>query len=563
MTTPLRTFGPLQPTHAGWTSAAIDIARPAVDLAVRGPDALPVTMSNHSHHENWFELLTRPLWGLAAAKDDVPADLWTALATTLARAVDPADAWYVGDPSEGGQRQVEAAAVGWGLALAPERLWEPLGSKAKDALAAWLSAAYLGPVADNNWHYFPVFAGHGLARVGVEHDAAVAAAHLDRIGELLLDKDGTFEDGPGGRVDYYNPFAFHTYALLHYKLGGDDRFAAAAAEFARRFGSWFAADGASVPYGRSLGYRFAHSSLWGALVAADVEAVPWAEAAGYARRNLAWWWDKPILDPEGRLTVGYGYPNDAVVEQYLTTGSPWWAMKAFTGLLAGAEHPFWTAEAKAPAAGLHKAPRAVHVRDHGGHVTRLNGQAWQPWSRGGQASYGKLAYSSVAAFSHLAEGPGLESAVPDGALMLSEDGRHWRGREDSDEGAIDANGVLTVNWQPWEDVTITTSLEAALDGWHARVHVIETGRTLHTGEGGWCVPLEGHIAEAEDGKAVATSQGLRSEIIDGDSGRIAEVITPMAGTHLYWPSTALPVLRGVLEPGKHVLKSLIYIGSEV
>ncbi|WP_345960941.1 DUF2264 domain-containing protein, partial [Glycomyces tenuis] len=119
--------------------------------------------------------------------------------------------------------------------------------------------------------------------------------------------------------------------------------------------------------------------MWGALAAANVEAVSWGEAAGFARRHLAWWWDKPILDPEGRLTVGYAYPNDAVVEQYLTAGSPWWAMKLFTGLLAGADHPFWTAEPTVPEPGVepHKAARAVHIRDRSGHVTRLNGQAWR------------------------------------------------------------------------------------------------------------------------------------------------------------------------------------------
>jgi hypothetical protein len=204
----------------------------------------------------------------------------------------------------------------------------------------------------------------------------------------------------------------------------------------------------------------------------------------------------------------------------------------------------------------------VHVRDRAGHVTRLNGQAWHPWARNGQAAYGKFAYSSLAAFSHATPGPGLEAAVPDGALFLSEDGRHWRGREDSDEGSIDESGVLTVNWQPWDDVSITTSLEAAVDGWHARVHVIETGRLLYTGEGGWCVPLPGHVAQVGEAKALVTSQGLRSEIIDSGTGREADVIHPMPGTHLYWPATVLPVLRGVLEPGRYVLKSLIYIGTE-
>ncbi|GAB3648101.1 DUF2264 domain-containing protein [Glycomyces tarimensis] len=561
MTSPLRVFGPLQQTYSGWQSAALAIGGPAVALAARGPEMMPVTMSNHSHAENWFELLTRPLWGLAPAKAAVPGDLWAQLAEALARALDPDDEWYIGDIRDGNQRRVEAAAVGWGLANAPEHLWEPLAPRAKDHVAAWLSQAYTTGVIDNNWHYFPVFAGHGLDRIGVQRDRSIAEAHLERIGEFRLD-DAVFEDGVGGRVDYYNPFAFHTYALLHYKLGGDDRFVADAAAFARRFRSWFAADGAAVPYGRSLGYRFAQGSLWGALAAADIEAVPWGEAAGFARRHLDWWWDKPILDPEGRLTVGYAYPNDALVEQYLSAGSPWWAMKIFTGLLAESTHPFWTEEAAEPGPVIepHQAARAVHIRDTGGNVTRLNGQAANRLFRGGQETYAKLAYSTLAGFSHTAPGLDLESAVPDGALLLSDDGHRWRGREDFADGMIDENGVLTVDWQPWDDVAVTTSLEGTMDGWHARVHVVQTDRTLHTGEGGWCVPRPGHTAERGEGRVAVSGGGIRSEIIDSDGGRVAEVISPREGTHLYWPMTVLPVLRGVLQPGHHVLKSLIYVG---
>ncbi|WP_177154737.1 DUF2264 domain-containing protein [Glycomyces harbinensis] len=563
MTSPLRAFGPLEPDRDGWEAAAVALSRPAVDLASQGPEEMPVTMSNHSHAENWFELLTRPLWGLTGVTGPAADDLWPVLARTLARALDPTDAWYVGDVTHASQRCVEAAAVGHALATVPEQLWEPLAPKDKDHVAAWLSRAYATGVVDNNWHYFPVFAGHGLDRVGVARDPAAAAAHLDRIGELLLG-EGAFADGPTGRVDYYNPFAFHTYALLHYRHSGDDRYVEHAASFARRFGSWFAADGAGVPYGRSLGYRFAQSSLWGALAAADVEAVPWAEAAGHARRHLAWWWDKPILDPAHRLTVGYLYPNDGAVEQYLTAGSPWWANKAFLGLAAPADHPFWTAEAAVPGPLVepHPAARAVHVRDRQGHVTRLNGQARHPKMRGGRDAYAKFAYSSVAGFSRAVDGLGLECFAPDGTLALSEDGLHWRGREDPEHGRVAEDGTVTVTWRPWADVTVTTTLSGTVDGRHVRVHEIETGRTLHTGEGGWCVP-HGGVDEAADGSAAAVSRGLRSTIADKGGSRTAEVIAPMPGTHLYWPMTVLPVLTGVLEPGRHRLESEIYIGRDV
>ena len=557
----MRAFGPLDQTRAGWQAAAVAISRPAVELAARGPDEMPVTMSNHSHEENWFELLTRPLWGLAPAAAAVPDDLWAALAETLARALDPGDPWYVGDVGARNQRCVESAAVGWGLATAPEHLWEPLSPKAKDNVAAWLSQAYATEVIDSNWRFFPVLAGHGLDGIGAPRDRSIADAHLKRLGEFYLG-DGVFEDGPGNRVDYYNPFAFHTYGLLHYRTSGDDRFVEPAAAFAKRFRSWFGADGAAVPYGRSLGYRFAQGSLWGALAAADVQAVPWAEAAGFSRRHLEWWWDKPILSPERRLTVGYGYPNDALVEQYLTAGSPWWAAKIFTGLLAGADHPFWTAEAAVPGPVIeaHPQARAVHVRDTGGHVTRLNGQAWRAMMRGGKDTYGRLAYSTLAGFSHSVDGPGLEAAAPDGALVFSEDGRHWRGREDSDDGAIGEDGVLTVVWRPWEDVTVTTALEAGTDGWHTRTHVIDTERTLHTGEGGWCVPRQDCETAVAADRIAIVAQGVRSEIIDDGGNRAARLIDPMPGTHLYWPATTLPVLTGVIASGRHVYRARIFAG---
>jgi len=561
VTTPLRAFGPLDQTRAGWQRAALAIGRPGLDLAVQGPDAMPVTMSNHTHNENWFEQLMRPLWGLAAAADAVPDDLWDAVTATIARAVDPGDDWYAGDFHDGAQRCVEAAALGWALATVPERLWEPLAPKAKDHTIAWLAQAYTTGVVDNNWHYFPVLVGHGLDAIGADRDPSIAQAHLDRIAEFDLG-GGVFKDGPQGRVDYYNPFAFHTYALLHYRLGGDDRFVAPAAEFARGFRSWFAADGAAVPYGRSMGYRFAQGSLWGALAAADVEAVPWGEAAGFSRRLLEWWWDKPILTPDHRLSVGYGYPNDALVEQYLTAGSPWWASKIFTGLLAPTDHPFWTAEPTElePEIVPLPASKAVHIRDYDGDVMRLNGQDWREKMRGGKDTYARLAYSSLAGFSRSVDGPGLEAAAPDGALMLSDDGVHWRGREDSVESRVGEQG-LAVTWRPWEDVTVVSEVEAFRTGWQTRTHTIETARRLHTGEGAWCVPRDGAETTAGEMAAVATSRGIRSLALPED-GRERSVIYPVPGTHMYWPATVLPVLIGVLEPGLHVLKARFHVGRQ-
>jgi hypothetical protein len=576
MPSPLQLHGPLPPGRAGWESAVRELAAPATRTAALGPSRTPVTISNHDPLANWFELVTRPLWGLAplaAGGGAAPAG-WAELRAALSAAVDPAHRWYVGKPGAVDQKLVEAAALGYALAVAPEQLWEPLTGAQQDHLARWLSAAYHCEVADTNWHFFPVFVGLGLDRVGVPRDRPVAAAHLAAIAGFARE-GGWYEDGPGGRVDYYNPFAFHWYGLQFAALAGDDRFVPAATAFAEQFASWFAADGAAVPYGRSLAYRFAQGAFWGALAAADLPALGWDRARGLAQRHLEWWWRQPVLDAGGGLTLGYRYPNDALVEQYITAGSPYWGLKFFAPLAAGADHPFWTAAPAAPPRGrvevrAQPGARAVLARDEDGDVVRLNGQAWHPWARNGQATYGKFAYGTLAGFAVPTPGPGVECACPDGALLLSEDGRHWRGREDSGEGTVGGDTV-EVDWAPWPDVRVRTVLVAA-PPWHLRVHHVVTGRPLRAVEGGWCVPwgpagrgmVGGEVQRADaagshESAGWASGEGIHSLLVALSHRRTPEVIEPMPGTHLLWPRTLLPVLHDTLPPGEHRLACAVRV----
>jgi hypothetical protein len=556
MPSPLQLHGPLPSGRAGWESAVRVLADPATQGAALGPGRTPVMMSNHDPLANWFELVARPLWGLAplAAGGGAAPAAWARLRAALAAAVDPGHRWYIREPYAVDQRLVEAAAVGYALAVAPEQLWEPLTGSQRDHLVRWLSTAYHGEVADSNWHFFPVFVGIGLDRVGVRRDRAVETAHLAAIAGFA-GKGNWYGDGPGGRVDYYNPFAFHWYGLQYAVLTGDDRFVAAATGFAEQFARWFAADGSAVPYGRSLAYRFAQGAFWGALATAGVPALGWAEVRGLAQRHLEWWWRQPVLDEGGGLSVGYRYPNHALVEQYITAGSPYWALKFFAPLAVATDHPFWTEAPAPPPRGIEVSPqpgaRAVLARDEDGDVVRLNAQAGYRWARNGQATYGKLTYSSLAGFSVPTPGPGPEYASPDGELLLSEEDDQLRGREPSADGVVDGDTVELL-WNPWPDVRVRTVLVAA-PPWHLRLHHIVTGRTLHAVEGGWCVPWWPDGFGTTGDAAWAGGEGVHSVLVDLSGTRTPEVIAPMPGTHVLWPRTRLPVLRSVLAPGEHRL----------
>lgn len=356
----LQLHGPAPATREQWGDALIAVVAPATGTAARGPQWQPVYPTNHDPGATWFELVARPLWGLgayAAGGFAGAKQQWDELRAALTNAVDPGHPWYIGQPLGTDQRLVESAAVGFALAVAPHEMWEPLTGRQRENLRAWLQAAAAATPCDNNWCFFPVLAATGLRSVGIAVDEDRVTGHLDRIEDFELE-DGWYADGPGamgrkGSRDYYVPFGFHFYGLLLASLNAvtDARaqlYRKRANKFAVQFRHWFAADGAAVPFGRSLGYRFAQGSFWSMLAAADQPALDWATVRGLAERNLGWWWRQPMAAQDGGLTVGYAYPNAGVVEQYLAGGSPYWATKFFAALAAPADHPFWTSEPAEP-----------------------------------------------------------------------------------------------------------------------------------------------------------------------------------------------------------------------
>ena len=157
-----------------------------------------------------------------------------------------------------------------------------------------------------------------------------------------------------------------------------------------------------MPFGRSLTYRFAIASFWGALAWADVETdLSWGSIRGLSLRHLRWWADKPISDRDGVLSVGFAYDNRVLSESYNSPASPYWCMKAFTSLAAPADHPFWTSPEESLA-------RSTPPDDGPGRrvgsslatTTRRSRSIGRPapdldHPEQGAAKYRKLAYSSA------------------------------------------------------------------------------------------------------------------------------------------------------------------------
>lgn len=540
---------------------------------------------NIAHHDDTaadLEGYARPLWGLAplaaGGGDFAHWDTWV---RGLAAGTDPGHPEYWGAPEGIDQRTVESAALGFALALAPDRLWDPLSGAQKDRAGAWLSRFLDARTPDNNWNFFPVMVSLGLDRVGYAHDRDARHARLDRLESYAL-ADGWYCDGPTEQRDYYIPWAMHFYGLIYAALAGEQdrartaRFRQRAGEFALGFRHWFAADGSAVPYGRSLTYRFAQGSFWGALAYADLDVLPAGEVKGLLMRHLRWWRDRSAAtSPGGLLSIGYGYPQPAVAEQYNGPASPYWAMKAFLPLALPAAHPLWTAQEQPLPADLPdtlvQPPAGAVLLRSGGDVTLLSGRQHNPWARGGSAKYAKFAYSTRFGFSLPAGELGLVHGAYDSVLAVSDDAGdepvHFRVREACEdpaageaEGAGD-DGTVRSTWRPWPDVEITTWLTAAAP-WHLRTHRIRTGRALHTAEGGFAVDRDGGTTAREEaaGRAMATgAAGDLSALVDLDphSPREGRVIEVLPGTNVLARRTALPTLLTRLDPGEHWLRCAV------
>ncbi len=520
-----------------------------------------------------LEGFARPLWAVASlAPNGDGFDHWDLYRRGLASGVDPDHPDYWGTFGDGDQRMVEQGTIGYALAVAGNELWDPLDERTREQLVDWLHLINRHEPFGNNWQFFRVMVNLGLQRVGAEADAAATERSLQQLDEMY-DGDGWYHDGALAAYDLYIACAFHFYGLLYASMADDDwaaRYRERASAFASDWAAWFDDRGDVVPFGRSLTYRFVAGSFWSALAVADVEALPWGEVKGLLHRHLRRWADRPIFGNDGVLTVGYGYENGAVGEEYISAGSPYWAMKPFVALAAPADHAIWSAEEQ-PNPGDHgvssQAVPALSMMRTCSHVVALSVRHSGGFFVRGEARYAKFAYSSRYGFSLPCGADGPHQLGSDSMLALWEGHGGWRVRTQVTDWGVEDDDLLWTTWSPWPDVSVRTVLWAA-PPWHLRLHLIETGRSLVTAEGGFAIgdvgagamapPVDRKIDEHE---ASVTSASDHSRVIDPSGGRAGFVYAPLPNTNVFEPRTLLPALTGSIEPGRHELVGFYAAGD--
>lgn len=585
-------------TRLDMQTAFAQLSEPLMPYYSKGSALLRVgaTGTSYSGEVAGMEGFSRILWGLIpllAGGGQSP--LWDIYAEGIRNGTNPEHEEYWGAAGDYDQRSVEMAAFGLALTLIPDKLVEALGQDGLLQLEAWLRPITGNKLWDCNWLLFRVLVQMGFRHAGLPYDREAVAGTLDEVERFYLE-EGWYADGIGGHSDYYVPFAIHYYGLLYARFMEDmdpERarlYKERASAFAVQFIHWFADDGAALPYGRSLAYRFSQAAFWSAMVFAEMDA-PYSLGImkGLILRHLRWWFAQPIFAPDGLLTIGYAYPNLVMAENYNSPGSPYWAMKTFLVLALPEDHPFWLAE-ELPLPRL--APQLVQKPAHlimcrqesAPHVVAFNsGHRSSNEHTHTSAKYEKFAYSTWFGFSVPRAEWGLAQGAFDSMLALSEGDHLYRVKRRCEESSVQ-DGLIFARWRPWADVEVSTWLVPGVP-WHVRVHRISTGRVLDAAEGGFALGIEGPgsggwpvpgTGGAGAGEAAACSrEALRSKACGpaawaaygrGASGvkrllgdGTAELITAQANTNVLVNRTVIPTILTHIAAGSTVwLATAVY-----
>ena len=401
-----------------------------------------------------YEGVTRMLWGLGSwlADPNRPSQLeWQGVSYDLEQLtyralVNGCDPDAVGSwrhapipRPDWDQRTVESAQVAFVTWQTRERIWARMSDPERGHVIGFLDQVGQRPSRwGNNWSLFWVLNHSARKALGAPYDQTIIDEVMGDFMEGLYCGDGWYDDADRRGSNYFDNYitwVFATHVMAWSQMDGAamperrDQLLERVRAWMQHFPYFFAADGATVEYGRSLAYKFCRlgAPLWA------YKLGLWPHSAGMLKRlvgkHLRWYVDRGAVRADGTLRqslTATGSPE--VMERYISTGATYWAVQAFSGLWSLSDNdPFWTAEEEPLPAEqsdfvkVFPQPGWV-LKAHEGHVQQFNAGVVHP---GYGNKYFKLVYSTRNPFN-----VGLDNGHPslDGCLCLSEGG--VRGQRD-------------------------------------------------------------------------------------------------------------------------------------
>ncbi|MFJ3673298.1 DUF2264 domain-containing protein [Streptomyces sp. NPDC090106] len=511
------------------------------------------------------------------------ADLLERYTAGLTAGTDPDHPEHWPPITDRGQPIVEAASIAIALHETRPWLWDTLPDRVRQHTAAWLGGMVGVTTNDSNWRLFQVITEEFLASVGAPHERAEIEAGLTRLDDWYRG-DGWYTDGDGRKFDYYNAWALHLYPALWARIAGPRADPSLVARHQNRLREFltvhqyfFGADGAPVHQGRSLTYRYATAAPLWAAVLNGANPLPPGRVRRLASGALRHFDERGVPDRDGLLSLGWYRTFLPATQSYSGPASPYWASKAFLGLLVPAEHPVWTAREEPgptevadtvlalPAPGwlLHSTATdgVVRLVNHG--CDRLPPPPAPELSQD-NPHYTRFAYSTATAPETPAEDDliGADNQI----TLLTPQGPAIRGRIMPD-GSPD--GRTAGSWHIPRTSSGTAhgridSASAVHGPWEVRVHWVEALAGTPVRVGGWAVADDEGPLPGASGPGWAMTRrpgdGLTSVLVALRGGEVQ--VERSVGRNAYGEHSAVPVLTVDHPGGTLVLAALVVLTAD-
>lgn len=472
------------------------------------------------------------------------------------------------------QIAVELGVVAYALGTYQNDFLNLFSKDGQVRLIKWLNEINHIEIPEGNWFFFLVLVNASLKRNQLQYSQTKLTLGLQKIDSFYVG-NGWYTDGPGKQLDYYVSFAFHFYGMIYTRWFNDEcseKFDQRTVIFSNQFQYWFDDVGRSIPFGRSLTYRFAHVSFWSGLVVSGIykrTQFTLGQIKNIIFNNFRFWRTKPITVPkQNNLSIGYGYAQQLMSEDYNAPGSPMWAFKSLILLELPRDSEFWTV----PEEPLVKHEQVVQ-KEPGFIINSSHGQTvalslkQEPKSSDlyfGTEKYCKFAYSTYFGFNISRKKTGINNMAIDSTLMFSIPGHDdYFARKKIDSYYVNKEyGMCT--WHLWDDVQIKTYL-IPIDGEsHVRIHEIKANIALTMLEGSFSLPCWNQkydVPIEDDSTSKIKNQYGISAIVDLLGGRKPSVSQQGPNTNIYYPDkNAIPILKDEIAPSTQVV-SCLCVGS--
>lgn len=516
----------------------------------------------YSDLASYSETFLRPLWGLVPLwkgghGDDEMKELYR---RGIAYGTTPDSPGYWGETGERDQRFVEMAALAYALLLTPDIIWEPLTDSEKLNLTDWLSQINTHKVCDSNWIFFRILVNIALKHLGKEFSQNLLNSDLARIDEFYIG-NGWYMDGPQHQKDYYISMAIHFYSLIYAMFETDsyaEKFRERAALFAKDYIYWFADNGAALPYGRSLIYRFAQGAFWSACILADVKGVDKSIIKGILSRHMKDWYDADIFDNGNILTIGYKYQNLLMAEHYNAPGSPYWALKAYALTALSDNDEFWDInQADMPELSSKKLIREADmlICRNKGEVYAYTAGTHDSLSCGSITSkYLKFVYSTKFGFNIKFGDVSIAEACGDNMLVFDVGGVFCERRFNYSFEL--SENKLVINWSPIRGIRVKTEVIPNGSS-HMRIHTVNSEYDCTAYDGGFAVAsrdIDGCTGYTGENFAKAENRFSSCKVIS-HSGGTGCLVNASPNTNLIYNKTVIPTVKYHIRKGTTLIKT--------